>query len=185
MRLLWCWAITLVAASAQDVASTCANPIVGENTLPGSPSNEWDINGAGDPTIQGFATSISVSAGEDVSFKVKTDANSYRIDIYRLGYYGGDGARRHATLAPSAPLPQHQPECLYEESTQLVDCGTWEVSATWQVPPETVSGLFVARLVRTDPVPADKENWRTDNSLDHWDIKVTERTVLPLYFLSA
>src|SRR5205085_11469569 len=32
------------------------NPIVAENLLPGNPASEWDIAGAGDDNIQGFAT---------------------------------------------------------------------------------------------------------------------------------
>jgi hypothetical protein len=38
-----------------------------------------------------------VNVGEAVSFKIGTDSAKYRIDIYRLGYYGGAGARLLAT----------------------------------------------------------------------------------------
>src|ERR1700761_7043048 len=46
-------------------ATQCGSPqnaIVAENCLTGNPASEWDIspNNAGDPTIQGFATDISV-----------------------------------------------------------------------------------------------------------------------------
>ena len=48
-----------------------------------------------------------------MQFKVDTDAStSYHLDIYRLGYYGGSGARKVATVHPSAALPQSQPDCL-------------------------------------------------------------------------
>ena len=30
------------------------NPIVCENQLPGNPAAEWDVSGAGDPSLQGF-----------------------------------------------------------------------------------------------------------------------------------
>ena len=46
-------------------------------------------------------------------FKVKTDASNYRLDIYRLGWYGGLGARMVTTVLPSAALPQSQPECIF------------------------------------------------------------------------
>ena len=88
------------------------SPIVAENALTGNPASEWDVSGAGDPTIQGFATDISVNTGETVYFKVKTDSTNYAIDIYRLGYYGGAGARQVATVTPSATLPQAQPPCV-------------------------------------------------------------------------
>jgi hypothetical protein len=36
---------------------------------------------------------VSYNVGETVEMKVLTDAASYRVDIYRVGYYGGHGAR--------------------------------------------------------------------------------------------
>jgi hypothetical protein len=137
-------------AAVADPCAGAANPIVCENQKTGNPSSEWDISGMGDPSIQGFATEFSVGDGEDVVFKVKTDALDYRLDIYRMGYYGGLGARKVATLAPSAPLPQTQPGCLSEQATGLVDCGNWAESARWSVPPGAVSGIYFAHLVRTD-----------------------------------
>jgi hypothetical protein len=58
-----------------------------ENTLAGDPSSDWQEAGAGDSTLQGFATSMSVNVGQTVSFKVKSTASAYHIDILRLGYY--------------------------------------------------------------------------------------------------
>ena len=137
------------------------NDIVRENRLSGDPPTEWDINGWGDPTIQGFSHDISINRGETIFFKIKTDSIDYRIDIYRMGYYGGMGARRIDTIEPSVELPQHQPEGLRDETTRLYDCGNWEVSASWQAPPDATSGIYFARLVRQD---SDPSTWRTDNS---------------------
>jgi len=126
------------------------NGIVAENCLPGNPPSEWDVVSSGDLTIQGFATDISVNRGSTVSFKVNTDASNYHLDIYRLGYYGGNGARKVATVQPSATLPQTQPACLFDTSTKLTDCGNWSVSASWTVPVTSTSGIYLARLVRAD-----------------------------------
>jgi predicted RNA-binding protein with TRAM domain len=57
-----------------------------------------DCQGAGDASIQGFATTMSVNRGETVRFKIKTVATAYRIDVYRMGYYQGNGARIVDTL---------------------------------------------------------------------------------------
>ena len=127
-----------------------ANPITVENCLPGSPSSVWDISGAGDDTLQGFATDISVNRGDTVRFKINTSAPGYRIDIYRLGYYQGNGARKITTVAPTVAPPQSQPACLTDPGTLLTDCGNWSESASWSVPLDAVSGIYLARLVRTD-----------------------------------
>jgi hypothetical protein len=129
--------------------SSPPNPVVAENCLPGNPVSEWDISGAGDTSIQGFATDISVNRGVTINFKINTNAASYHLDIYRMGYYGGMGARKITTIAPSASLPQTQPACL-TNSTGLIDCGNWGVSASWAVPSNATSGIYFARLVRTD-----------------------------------
>ena len=133
-----------------DSVACSGNPTVTENCLPGSPQAEWDVVGAGDSSIQGFATEISVNRGDAVFFKIKSTAANYRLDIYRLGYYGGLGARKVATVTPSATLPQVQPNCLVDSSTGLVDCGNWAVSASWVVPTNATSGIYIARLVRSD-----------------------------------
>src|SRR3954462_4350912 len=71
------------------------NPIVVENELPGSPPSEWDISGSVSTTLQVFATDISVDQGQTVSFKnTDTTLGPYHIDIYRMGYYAGLGARK-------------------------------------------------------------------------------------------
>ena len=56
---------------------------------------------------------MSVNAGETVTFKVNTTANAYHIDILRMGYYQGNGARTVASdCCRRSPLPQTQPACL-------------------------------------------------------------------------
>jgi len=137
------------------------NKIVAENCKQGNPSSEWDINMAGDRDIQGFAFPFSSNAGSTVVFKIKSISDNYRIDIYRAGYYQGNGARLITSFRPSVRLPQHQPECLFESETRLVDCGNWQESATWDIPTDALSGVYFARLVREDSNPG---TWRVDYS---------------------
>ena len=136
--------LCVVAPSATPAAAAppCdvpANAIVAENCLPGNSPSEWDISDEGDLTIQGFATDISVDVGQTIAFKIATEATNYRLDVYRLGYYGGLGARLVAVVQPSVPLPQSQPQCFNDLSTGLLDCGNWAVSATWAVPARPTS----------------------------------------------
>ena len=131
-------------------AAAQSNPIVVENAKPGNPPSEWDISGSGDSSIQGFATDISVNKGGTIQFKIKTNASNYRLDIYRLGYYGGLGARFVDTVFPSAALPQSQPNPITNSATGLIDCGNWAESASWTVPADATSGVYIAKLIRTD-----------------------------------
>ena len=151
-------------ASLLDWMTMTRNRIVEENKLPGTPSTEWDVNGWGDPSIQGFGHDISIDLGETIFFKIRTDSTDYRIDIYRMGWYAGLGARLVDTVAPSVPLPQSQPEGLRDSATHLYDCGNWAVSASWTAPNDAVSGIYLARLVRQDPEP-EPAPWRADHSL--------------------
>jgi cysteine-rich repeat protein len=139
------------ACALLPAAARAQNAIAAENQLPGAPPSEWQVAGAGDPDLQGFATDISYAPGETVELKIASGASDYRIDVYRLGWYGGLGAREVATLEPSAALPQAQPPCLDDPTTGLVDCGNWSVSASWEVPAGATSGIYLARLVREDP----------------------------------
>ena len=35
-------------------------------------------------------------------FRVRTNATAYRLDVYRMGYYQGLGARKVATVQPQS-----------------------------------------------------------------------------------
>jgi len=145
-------AAVVLAFSPQATASCAApaNATEAENCLAGTPPATWAICGSGDSTIQGFATDISVNAGQTISFKIDSTASAYQLDIYRMGYYQGDGARLITSVQPSARLPQAQPACLTDAYTSLVDCGNWAVSASWAVPSDAVSGVYFARAARAD-----------------------------------
>jgi hypothetical protein len=143
--------LTAVGLRSGAAATTCTTgPVACENSLQGVAAASWLPGAGGDASIQGFSTDISVDHGQTVDFKVRTPAAAYRIDIYRLGYYGGLGSRLVTTVTPAAALPQAQPDCLNDVATGLIDCGNWAVSASWPVPATAVSGLYAAHLVRTD-----------------------------------
>jgi N,N-dimethylformamidase beta subunit-like protein len=133
------------AEAASCVPPPGSNEIVVENCKEGTPPSLWQIPGSGDASIQGFATDISANQGEPVQFKIDTTASAYRIDLYRLGWYGGDGARKVATIQPSQV--RDQDPCATDGSTGLVDCSDWSVSASWTVPPDATSGIYLAHLV--------------------------------------
>src|SRR3954447_9123250 len=148
---LFAAAVLLLLAYPAGGLAACANPVACENEKPGSAPSAWQVSGQGDTSIVGYTTSMSVDRGQTVRFKIKTPASNYHIDIYRLGYYQGNGARLQASnIRPTASLPQTQPACITTASTGLIDCGNWALSASWTVPAASVSGVYIARLVRDD-----------------------------------
>ena len=135
-----------------DLASS--NPIICENSKPGNDPSEWKVGGVGglpgvDDRIGGFATDISYDKGLQASFKIKSSTPQYEIDIYRVGYYGGKGARKIGTVPQTGGSTQ--PECDVDSLTNLVDCVNWSVSATWQIPSDAVSGVYFAKLIQINP----------------------------------
>src|SRR6266404_2957257 len=155
--------------------ATCAAPknaIEAENCLPGTPASQWYVDGSGSSNIQGFTTDISVNVGQTIFFKISTPAASYRIDIYRMGFYQGNDGRFITSISPSVSLPQIQPPCLSDSSTGLVDCGNWGISASWTVPSTATSGIYYAKLLRLDTGEASPIIFVVRNDSSHSDILV-------------
>lgn len=148
-KTIVCFLISFVFLFFSLQTTKAQNPIPAENALTGNPQSEWDVLNAGDQTIQGFATDMSVNKGTTINFKIDISGTNknFSIKIYRLGYYGGLGARLKADLGTftgvSQPAGTTQPN-------GILDCGNWSVSASWAVPATAVSGIYVAKLVRAD-----------------------------------
>ncbi|ANL88508.1 oxidoreductase domain-containing protein (plasmid) [Rhizobium phaseoli] len=141
---------TALVAPATATPVATPNKIALENLKQGNPISEWGLEGDGGGTIQGFATEISTNIGQTVDFKIATDSTHYRIDIYRMGYYGGLGARKVDSIEQQLTTAQIQPHPIVDMSLGLIDCGNWSVSASWQIPTDAVSGVYFAKLVRED-----------------------------------
>lgn len=142
-------------AAAADPCGPGTNAIVCENSKAGTPMSDWFAPSAyGD--IKGFPAQTSVQAGETLQFKVQSPT-AYKVSVYRLGHYGGDGARLMSTAAQAAQTyPANFPQggsphsCTTKASTGLVDCGNWPVTSTWTVPSDAVSGLYIANFDQAD-----------------------------------
>src|ERR1700730_15553059 len=132
------------------------NAIVTENQLPGTPGSQWDLSGPGSTTLEGFTTDISVNHGSTIFFKIQAATNNWRIDIYRLGYYQGNGARLITTINKTSA--QNQPAPVKNSTTGEVDAGNWAVTASWAVPASAVSGVLIAPLL-------DQNNTSNENHI--------------------
>jgi hypothetical protein len=140
----------LPGAAAADTGPCGAgsNAIVCENSQPGTPLSDWYSPGSwGD--IEAFPRTTSVAVGGTINFSVSSPV-SFTVAIYRLGWYGGDGARLMPT-SPTATYPAiTQPDCDTSASTGEVDCGNWSVTDSWTVPSTAVSGVYLAEFDQSD-----------------------------------
>jgi len=93
-------ALTLAAYATVSADTAVSNRIREENARPGT--RDWlltrtRINPAIKyrcPLIEGYCSHASAQAGETVRFFVSTNPpSSFTLDLFRLGYYGGDGGR--------------------------------------------------------------------------------------------
>lgn len=131
-----------------DVASAATTQIRDENLRAGTPRSAWWPGR--DRSLAVFPAEFSVAPGDTVVLKVLTDATDYTVSIYRLGWYGGDGARLVHSEQITWRRPQEQPPPATDPATLLVDCSTWSPSATWTVPADAVSGVYLVNLRRAD-----------------------------------
>jgi len=125
-----------------------SNPIVAENTCPGSTA--WQIPSAGKQLatdaggqIKGYASLTSVNKGSSIAFKVTVKpAQNYSIDVYRMGWYGGAGGRWMLTVPGLSGTTQ--PTCP-GDANGTIQCN-WATAYTLSVPSTWTSGIYLAVL---------------------------------------
>ena len=93
--------------------------------------------------IEGYASLCSASSGQTLEIYVNTAAPSYTIQIFRMGWYGGRGARR--VWGPVSAPGLRQPVPIPDPETGLVDCD-WQSPVTVVVGADWRSGVYLAKL---------------------------------------
>lgn len=95
--------------------------------------------------IQGYASVTSVNLGEKIAFHLSTARpQNCRIEIFRIGYYGGTGGRLMITSPVRSGKPQPLPTP--DPKTGRITC-RWPASWRFQIPADWTSGLYVAVFV--------------------------------------
>ena len=124
------------------------NPIQLENQRPGT--TDWRLSKpARHHEIEGYASRTSVDQGETIKLFVNTDADFYTVRIFRMGWYGGAGARE--LTSPIRRRGQVQPRPFVDPSTGLIEC-RWNDPIFLTISPESsdatawLSGVYVAKL---------------------------------------
>lgn len=136
------------AEPADAAAPDTPNRIVAENEKPGNP--EWVIED-GDlrpRPIEGFTDRVSGQQGESVQLFATTEAETFEVVAYRLGYYQGVGAREVWTSGPQPGVAQ--PECATHPDTRMVDCSNWSPSMTVDIDDAWTPGQYLLKLVLPD-----------------------------------
>ncbi len=146
-----------------------ANPIVLENAKSGttawqsanlqeSLNNQGSQEGFGgngaagssdwtDTALRGYASAQSINVGGSINFYVGTKLPSYSMQIYRMGWYGGAGAR---LIKSVSGLPgKNQAVPAWDPSTLLLQL-KWSTSYTLQTDATWASGVYLNKLVGSD-----------------------------------
>jgi hypothetical protein len=129
-----------------------ANPITNENAHPGTPG--WEISQADAPFIEGYGSKTSVAPGESIGFHISTSAAPdarFRINIYRLGWYHGDGARLMRCLPSCNDDIDGDAEEIPDPNsdTGMIEAG-WPQAASLTIPSDWTTGEYVAQFLLTD-----------------------------------
>ncbi len=97
--------------------------------------------------IYAYASHVSVNKGESISFHVSSKAPTFKLQLYRIGWYNGDGARLMRTvndlIGTEYPIPAPDP------STGVLELD-WPAAYTFSVPSSWVSGIYQAKFTTSD-----------------------------------
>lgn len=109
--------------------------------------------------IEGYCSHQSISSGETLTIFVSTDpARNFKIDLYRMGYYGGTGARLMTSLGPLKGFTQPVP-ALGSLPGRLREC-RWEPSLELKIPDDWPSGVYLGKLT-TIPESKSEPYWQS------------------------
>jgi hypothetical protein len=109
--------------------------------------------------VEGYCSHQSLAVGQRLKLFVSTEpARRFTIDIYRMGWYGGAGARHMTRLGPlsgqTRPLPAIGPD-----PARLREC-RWEPCAELPIPPDWLSGVYLGKLT-TIPESKSEPYWQS------------------------
>jgi N,N-dimethylformamidase beta subunit-like, C-terminal len=148
-------------ANKESTATPPSNPIIRENALTGTRSWQIPVGKGATIQIQAYASATSVLPGQQLTFYVSTQVEgiSYSINIYRIGWYKGQGGRLMISQANQVGHAQgywYQQEsdyhlvgchsCRVDKQTGLVEAN-WQPSYTLTVPPDWTTGVYLAKFV--------------------------------------
>ncbi len=140
------------------------NLIRSENLRPGT--RDWQLTrvriNAGKyrtSLIEGYCSQQSVAAGDTLSVFVSTNpARRFVLDVYRMGFYGGTGARHVQRVGPVHGEPQEVPPA-GPEPGRIREC-RWDPSVELAIGQDWVSGVYLGKLT-TVPESSHEPYWQS------------------------
>ncbi len=125
-----------------------------ENKLPGT--RAWQIRRTAlNHEIEGYASAVSVKAGDTISLAVNSQGASFSYQVFRMGYYGGMGGRLVAQHGPVAGVSQ--PAASFDRVTGLVEAH-WAFNESLEARDAQgkawVTGVYLVLLTRSDGLQA-------------------------------
>jgi hypothetical protein len=128
-------------------AAAQSNPIVIENQQPGSIAWQIPFGQTGSDAvgqIRGYGSAPSINKGESITFNVSVNpAQTYTIDVYRMGWYQGLGGRLMQHVGPLTGTPQAT--CPTDPTTGIIEC-KWAPAYTLATQTSWTSGIYMAVL---------------------------------------
>jgi len=103
--------------------------------------------------LEGYASRTSIKPGEELTVHVSANPpGEFIADVYRLGYYQGQGGRHVMSVGPLAAETQADPPV---GQKRLREC-QWPVSMELPIPDNWLSGVYLIKLqsLRSD-IPTD------------------------------
>jgi hypothetical protein len=134
--------LTALAWAPALAHAATAQWVIDENAKTGT--RTWRIPLSAPHDIQGYADKISVDRQGRVTLYVDTSAASFHVVAYRLGDYGGLGARRIWTSREVAGT--RQPAATVDPDTFMVEA-PWSPSLSFHVGDRWVQGSYLLKLV--------------------------------------
>jgi hypothetical protein len=146
-----------VVAALWTTTAHAGNPIQRENARPGT--TEWQLtNPAVLQEIEGYASLTSVEKGRPIHLYVNTQDDSYRMDVYRMGWYGGAGGRLILGGIIRKGIRQAMP--VADPETGLIECRwTDPYALTTDNPHDKTDWLSGVYLVKLTARPSGKQGY--------------------------
>ena len=95
------------------------------------------------PGIEGYCSETSVRAGDTIKVMVSTNpVSEFSLEIFRTGYYGGDGGRFMKRFDSIQGKTQADPPV---GERRLREC-KWEPSVEFEIPNDWLSGVYLGKL---------------------------------------